>query len=468
MSNDSPPRRRPRLLPRLVAVSWRDLLVIFVPVLALATLLAWLAVKFLNPAPPGTIRMLSGPDGSSYRTTAEKYKKIIEAQGVRVEIVPSEGGLDNLKRLSDPSFKADVALVPGGLTDGIDISRLVSLGSLTPQPLMIYYRSARPIERLSEFKGKRLAIGQEGSGTHALALKLLAANGLDKSNTTLVDLAGEDAARALTQKSIDAAFLMGDSATPAVMRGLRAEPDIDLMNFRQANGYVRRFRFLSRLSLPEGSLDLGEDIPDKNYQLIGPTVELVARDGLHPALSDLLIGAAREIHGGPGMFRDAGEYPAPLQRDFPISADAERYYKSGSKFLYRQLPFWLASLVDRLLVIVLPLLVLIVPLTRIVPPVYRWRVRSRIYRWYGALMSIERDMLLEHTPEERQQILRRLERVEDSVNRLKTPLSFADQLYVLRSHISWVQQRLQSGNAQTASRASSTANASGSAQAGVA
>jgi hypothetical protein len=182
--------------------------------------------------------------------------------------------------------------------------------------------------------------------------------------------------------------------------------------------------------------------------LIGPTVELVARDDLHPALSDLLIGAAKEIHGGPGMFRDAGEYPAPLQRDFPISADAERYYKSGSKFLYRQLPFWLASLVDRLLVIVLPLLVLFVPLSRIVPPVYRWRVRSRIYRWYGALMAIERDMLMEHTPEEQKRILKRLDRIEQSVNTLKMPLSFADQLYVLRQHISWVQRRLETGTAE--------------------
>lgn len=449
MSNNSPPRRRlPRLPPRLVAVSWRDLLVIFVPVLVLATLLAWLAVRFLNPAPPDTIRMLSGPDGSTYRTTAEKYKKIIEAQGVRVEILPSEGGLDNLKRLANRSLKVDVGLVPGGLTDGVDISHLVSLGSLTPQPLIVYYRNVEPIERLAQLKGKRLAIGPEGSGTRALALKLLGANGLDKSNTTLIDLAGDDAARALADKSIDAAFLMGDSATPAVMRGLRATPGVELMNFRQANGYVRRFRFLSRLSLPEGSLDLGEDIPDKNYQLIGPTVELVARDDLHPALSDLLIGAAKEIHGSPGMFRDAGEYPAPLQRDFPISADAERYYKSGSKFLYRQLPFWLASLVDRLLVIVLPLLVLFVPLSRIVPPVYRWRVRSRIYRWYGALMAIERDMLMEHTPEERKQILKRLDRIEQSVNTLKTPLSFADQLYVLRQHISWVQRRLETGTAE--------------------
>ena len=176
--------------------------------------------------------------------------------------------------------------------------------------------------------------------------------------------------------------------------------------------------------------------------LVGPTVELVARNDLHPALSDLLIGAAREIHGSPGMFRNAGEFPAPLARDFPISRDAERYYKSGEQFLYKRLPFWLASLIDRLLVVVLPLLVIIVPATRIVPALYRWRVRSRIYRWYGALMAIEREMLTTRTPERRDEILKRLDDIEGAVNELKMPLSFADQLYVLRDHVATVRRRL--------------------------
>lgn len=181
--------------------------------------------------------------------------------------------------------------------------------------------------------------------------------------------------------------------------------------------------------------------------MVGPTVELVARENLHPALSDLLIGAAREVHGSAGMFRKAGEFPAPLERDFPISADAQRYYKSGTPFLYSRLPFWLASLTDRLLVIVVPLLVILVPLTRIVPPIYRWRVRSRIYRWYGKLISIERDIVMHPEPEERERILQRLDEIENAVNNIRTPLSFADQLYVLRQHIAWVRQRLETPSA---------------------
>jgi hypothetical protein len=223
------------------------------------------------------------------------------------------------------------------------------------------------------------------------------------------------------------------------------------MNFEQADGYTRRLSFLSKLILPAGAIDLGNSIPAQDLQLIGPTVELVAREDLHPALSDLLIGAAREVHGGPGMFRNAGEYPAPLERDFPISDDAERYYKSGTQFLYSRLPFWLASLVDRMLVILLPLLVLVVPASRLVPTLYRWRVRSRIYKWYGGLMAIERDMLSSPDPAQRAEILHRLDDIEESVNNIKTPLSFADQLYVLREHISWVRHRLESlGNPQSA------------------
>jgi TRAP-type uncharacterized transport system substrate-binding protein len=446
VSYEKPRRfRRPRLPAKLVAVSWRDLLVIGVPILVLAAAAAWIVVKFLNPAPPGVIRMLGGAEGSSYRNNAGKYKEIIEAHGVKVDILPSLGSLDNLKQLTDPKVKVDVGFVQGGLNDGKGTSHLVSLGSVSAQPLMVYYRNPEPVERLSQLAGKRLAIGPEGSGTRALSLKLLEANGIDKAPTVLLDLGGEDAAQALAAGSIDAAFLSGDSASGKIMRGLRQTPGVELMNFRQANGYVRKFRFLSRLTLPEGSFDLGQNEPSKTYHLVGPTVELVARDDLHPALSDLLISAAKEVHGGPGLFRDTGEFPAPLLRDFPISTDAERYYKSGAKFLYKQLPFWLASLVDRLLVVLVPLLVLIVPATRIVPPLYRWRVRSRIYRWYGALMAIERDMLLDHTQEEREQILKRLDEIEESVNTIKTPLSFADQLYVLREHISWVQQRLYAG-----------------------
>ncbi|HLK93723.1 MAG TPA: TAXI family TRAP transporter solute-binding subunit, partial [Polyangia bacterium] len=385
-------------------------------------------------------------DGSGYRTQADKYRDILGRHGVKVVVLPTRGALDNLDKLANRT--ADVGFVQGGLSEGRDVRHLVSLGSLYPQPLMIYTRNREPIERLTDLRGKRLAIPPEGSGARVLAQKLLQANEMDKPPTVLMALDAEEAQRELIAGKVDAAFLMGDVATPQVMRSLREVPGIELASFRQADGYLRKFRFLSKLTLPEGAMDLGRDYPPEDIQLVGPTVELVARDDLHPALSDLLIGAAREIHGGAGLFRNAGEYPAPLARDFPISPDAERYYKSGQQFLYKRLPFWLASLIDRLLVVVLPLLVVLVPATRLAPAVYRWRVRSHIYRWYGVLMSLEQEMRGEPPAEVRARVRARLEQITRAVSELKTPPSFGDQLYVLRGHVAAVRRRLEDDGGQ--------------------
>ena len=425
--------------------SRRDLLLVGLPTLLVVLAAIGVGIKAMGFAPPSTIRFISGPEGSGYRNLADKYQQVLKRYGVKVEIIPSRGALENLEKLSDRTAKLDVGFVQGGLAEGHDIAGLHSLGSVFAQPLMVYARTSQPIELLSALRGKRLAVGAEGSGARVLALKVLKANEMDGPPTVLLDLSGEEAAKALLAGKVDAAFLMGDSATPQVMRSLRGAPGIELVDFRQADGYLRKFRFLSKLTLPEGAMDLGKDYPPRTLQLIGPTVELVARDKLHPALSDMLIGAAREIHGGPGLFRNAGEYPAPLARDFPISREAERYYKSGEQFLYKRLPFWLASLIDRLLVLLLPLLVVIVPATRLAPTIYRWRVRSRIYRWYGALMAIERELRNPNDKDERDKIRSRLDEMALAVREIRTPPSFADQLYALRDHIAAVRERLDGG-----------------------
>jgi len=430
---------------RLFSRSLRDLVVVGVPALLVLGLVVWAGVRYVRLAPPHTIRLISGPEGSTYRTTAEKYKAIIEKHGVKVEILPSHGSYDNLHLLANPSFKADVAFVQGGLTDGVDISNLVSLGTVFVQPLMVYYRGSEIVDTISQLRGKRLAVGPEGSGTHALTVKLLKASDIDEKSATLRELTGEEAARALVAGEVDAAFLAGDSATPKLQRGLRETPGISLMSFRQAEAYRRRLHFLVKLTLPQGASDLAKNLPPQDCQLIGPSVELVARRSLHPALSDLLIQAAQETHRGPGMYREAGEYPAPHEREFPIGPDADRYYKTGSRFFYRHLPFWLASLADRLIGLLVPLLVLLVPASKALPALYRWRIRSRIYRWYGALMAIEREMLGSPTPENREAIRIRLEDIERAVNQLKLPLAYADQLYVLRDHVAMVSRRLKTG-----------------------
>jgi hypothetical protein len=225
------------------------------------------------------------------------------------------------------------------------------------------------------------------------------------------------------------------------MRQLLRTADIQLLSFAQADGYVRRIRYLNKLELPEGSIDLGKNIPAHDVNLIGPTVELLARENLHPALSDLLLETAREVHGNASLLQRRGEFPAPLEHDFRISPEAIRYYKSGKSFFYRHLPFWLASLVNRLLAVVLPLIVVLVPGLRTIPALFRWRIKLRLYRWYRALLLVERDLVVQPT-EKREELLSRLDDIERAANKMKVPASFADQFYALRGHISFVRDRL--------------------------
>jgi len=436
-----------RPVARFVGISLRDLAVTAVPLILLTVIVIGAAYWFVRPAPPDTITITSGPVGSTFRLTAEKYRKILARNGVKLQVLPSEGSLENLKRLNDPAYRVDVGFVQGGVATGMTVDRLVSLGSVFHEPLTLFYRSAAPVNWISELSGKRLAIGPEGSGTHVLALILLKANGIEPGGaTTLLDLGGEEAAQALIGNNVDAAFLMGDSATPQMMRKLLWTPGIRLLNFAQADAYARRFQYLSKLDLPMGAFDFGKNIPSQDIHLIGPTVELVARENLHPALSDLLIEAAREVHGGAKLLQRAGEFPAPLEHEFRISNDARRYYSSGKKFLYRSLPFWLASMVDRMLVVVVPIVVLLIPGLKLVPALYSWRVRSRIYRWYGILIALERSMLAQPSPQERKELIKRLDDIETEVNKMKMPLAYAEQFYVLRDHISFVRGKYTNGD----------------------
>jgi TRAP-type uncharacterized transport system substrate-binding protein len=426
----------------LRTITSRDFLTVAIPLGIVIGVAGVLAVKLVGSAPTSVIRLLSGPPGSNFRLNAEKYKKHIETHGVKVELLDSQGSLENLKRLADPKQKVDVAFVQAGLHEGVDISRLVSLGTVFPLPLLVYERLPETADRLTDLKGKRLAVGPEGSGTRWLATRLLKANDMIET-VTLSPAAGLEAARLLEADQIDAAFVMGDTATNDIMKKLRAIPGVHIMNFRQVDAYARVFEELDKLTLPEGAMDFGKNHPAQTLHLVSAPAELIARADLHPALSDLLIAAAKEIHGASSMFRDAGEFPRAIEHEIPISEDAERYYKSGGQFLYKRLPFWLASLVDRVLVLLLPLLVVVVPATRVAPQLYRWRVRSRIYRWYGALMAIDRELIDGTiTPDRRDNIAKRLDAIEKAVNDLKMPVSFADQLYVLREHVSLVRGRL--------------------------
>jgi hypothetical protein len=400
----------------------------------------------IHSAPPRTLIITSGPSGSSYERIAERYRDILSSNGVTLKILPSEGSVENLRRLSDPSFRVDIGFVQTGETEAEANSSLLSLGSISHQPLLIFYRSPEPLNLLSDFAGKKLAVGAPGTGSRTLALTLLATNGVRAdAATTFLDLDAGEAAKALLDGKVDAVFLMGDSASAQTMRTLLRAPGVQMYDFKQADGYTRRFAYLNRLDLPRGSIDFGKDLPPNDVRLIGPTVELVARAGLHPALCDLLLEAAREVHGNATLLQHRGEFPAPLEQELKIDPEAMRYYKSGKTFLYRSLPFWLASLVNRLLVAFVPMVLLLIPGLKLVPTVYKLRTQLRIYRWYRNLLKVERELFGEIPPGKREELRQRLDQIEESVNRMKVPASFAGQFYGLREHIGFVRQRMGNG-----------------------
>ena len=416
--------------------------------LLLSLIAAVVAFVFLRSAPPTTLTLTSGPKGSSFANVADQYRKILAREGVTLKILTSQGSRDNLARLEDRKQDVDVGFVVGGETTGHDTSHLVSLGSVSYQPMMIFYRG-KPKTLVSEFKQHRLDIGLEGSGASLLAQTLLDANGIKPGDGTQVGhRAPAESIQALKEGKIDALFAMSDSTPTALMRELLRDEDVHLFNFVQAEGYTHRITYLNKLVLPRGAIDFGEDIPPESVTLVAPTVELIARDDLHPALSDLLLTAAREVHGRAGLYKKAGDFPSAIEHDFPISGDASRFYASGRSFLYRSFPFWIASLVERVLAIVVPMTIILVPGFKIAPAVFRWRVVSRIYRWYAVLQRIERDADAGPLDAERcDALLARLENVETTVTRLSVPPAFGDLLYGLRSHIAVVRESLRARRA---------------------
>ncbi|MCE5265835.1 MAG: ABC transporter substrate-binding protein [Deltaproteobacteria bacterium] len=401
-------------------------------------------VWFFYSAPPKTITITCGEKGSVYYGVAEKYAKILARDGVKLVLLTSAGSVDNLKRLADPAFKVDIGFVQAGLAKGQEIDNLVSLGSISYQPLLVFHRLREPVERLSQLEGKRIAVGREGSGTRTLAVTLLSANGIEPGGTTmLADMEGEGAAAALLKGEIDAAFLMADSASSRTMRGLLQTPGIGLVDFAQADGYVRRIGYLSKLTMPQGAMDFGKNIPDRQITLVSPTVELIARKDLHPALSDLLLAAAMEIHGRAALFQNRGEFPVAWENEYPISDDAKRFYKSGKSFFYRYLPFRLASLISRILVVFVPLILILVPGFKTIPALLQWRMKLRINRWYRLLLTVEQDTAAQQSAGKLAELDRRIDAIEAELHRMKVPASYGDQFYALKTHIHFVRNKLQ-------------------------
>ena len=420
--------------------TWKDSLYLYGPLILVVAAGFFVALKFMKPAPPEHIVIATGEASGGYHKYAQKYQAYLANEGITLEIVETQGSVDNINRLR--RGEVDIAFVQGGTApnDAQNLN-LEGLASLYYEPLWLFHKAGLQLDRIGELPGLQVAVGTQASGTFALTSTLLSDNKIDDSNITWLTLDSDEAVEKLQQQQIDAAFFVSSPNSEMINKLLHSD-NVELASFERAKAYARRHHFLKELVLPEGAEDLEKNIPDRDIHLLGTTAALIASEDLHPAIVGLILQAASEVHSQEGWFEDMNEFPSPRYLEYPLNKQADHFFKKGPPFLQRYLPFWAASLLDRLKIMILPLLALMLPMFKIMPPLYRWRMRSRIYRWYDQLETL--DMALIKDPEVDMQALRKeLSDLDMEVRAIKVPLSFSDQLYHLRQHIHFVQQHLE-------------------------
>lgn len=436
---------------RYYLLNLRDLLLSAGPIALLPVLLLGLAYWWLNPAPPRQVTLATGPAQSAYERFGKVYAEALAREGIEVKLLPSEGSAANLQLLAEG--QADFGFVQGGTAtahpDEAD-EELLSLGSLFMEPLWVFYRPAsftvdgphRALNSLAQLRGLRVNVGAQGSGAPALMGQLLKANGLEPSALKLSHLAQTPATVAFLGGQLDVVAFVSAPESPIVQMLLQT-PGVQLMAFAQSEAYGRRFPYLTPVTLPRGVVDLSRDWPARDVRLVASTTSLLAREDTHPALQQLLAQTARSLHGQAGWFNRAAEFPNLNHNELPLSREAERAYTEGPSWLQRHLPFWLANLVQRMGLALGVILAIVLPLSRVIPPLYTFRVRSRVFRWYGRLRDIEARLDPGDTPTEA--LLQELDEVELQVAQIHLPLSYTNELYALRSHLQWVRRRVHGG-----------------------
>ncbi|MDP3137900.1 MAG: TAXI family TRAP transporter solute-binding subunit [Burkholderiaceae bacterium] len=458
---------------RYTLVSLRDLLVSAGPLVLLAVALLALAYWWLDPNPPKRVVLATGPSQSAYEEFGKRYAKALAAEGIQVVLLPSQGSSDNLRLLHEG--RADLGFVQGGSADTAQPQDegLRTLGSLFVEPVWLFYqesvdaalsattaatrsRAARNalvastartagtaaaprLNALSQLQGLRVNVGTAGSGVPGLMDKLLQVNRVDPAKLRLSRLEQTPATVAFLDKSIDA-IVFASAPESLMVQMLLQTPGVRLMDFPKSEAYSRRFQFLTPVVLPRGVVDLAGDVPQRDVRLVASTTALLTREGTHPALQQLFAQAALTLHGSAGWFNRAGDFPNLLHSEFPVSPEAERAIRSGPPLLQRYLPFWLANLVERMWLVLGIIIAVLLPLSRVVPPLYEFRIRSRVFRWYGQLRDIEHRLGAD--PASAPGLLAELDDLEDRAGKISVPLSYADELYALRNNITTVRRKL--------------------------
>lgn len=428
MAMDLLRERRVRLIAAVVAA-----------VLTLGALV--LVIALLDPLPPRTVVMATGPEDSAYADAGRRYQAVLARHGVRLELRPTRGGVENLKLLGDPGSGVSIGLAQSGLTTATGSPGIVSLGTMFYEPVWLFEPGTGSLQPGVRSLQGRVFIDRPGSGTRALADALLPAIGVDLGSADVVDMTAAEAGEALLRGELDLMVTVTAWEAPLVQR-LAAAPGVTTLPASRADAQVALRPYLSKLTLPRGVADLVADRPPADVPLIAVKASLLARDDLHPAIAYLLLEAASEVHGGPGIFQRAGQFPAAEPMDVPLSASAREYYRSGRPFIYRYLPFWMASLASQLLLLLIPLVGVLYPLFRLVPLAYGGIMRLRIFRLYGELKFLETELDTANGAAALQRLDGQLENLEQRANHLRVPEMYADRLYTLRLHINLVRSRL--------------------------
>ena len=427
--------------------SFRDLIAATSPTVLAIVALCALAYLLVDPTPPRKVTLATGQENSAYEELGKRYAELLRKQGVEVTLVRSLGSQENLGSLK--AGKVDIAFVQSGSTEKDEGLRhgLVSLGSLFTEPVWLFLRDdgkGKPMTQITQLKGLKINLGPEGTGVPRVFEQVLALNGVEPEELTIGALQNTPGTVELLEGRIDG-LVFSSGPDSLLVQMLLQTPGIRLFDFSQAEAYTRRLPFMSHVVLPRGIVDVGRDLPAQDYHLIAPTATLVAREDLHPALVDLFVQAASVIHGGTGWFQQQGQFPTARYTEIAVAEEAAKYYKDGAPLLQRYMPFWVANFLDRMWVVVVAFAALLIPLSKIVPPLYVWRIRSRVYRWYGQLRTVEQELEAargEGRADVCAALLKRLDEIEELVNHISIPLAFADGLYGLRSHINFVRQRV--------------------------
>lgn len=434
---------------KFTLISTKDALFAFGPIVVMVIAIVVAAYYFVDPAPSRTLDFSAGQENSAYEGFAKQYADELAKNQITVRVHKSQGSQENLHQISDPESNIDIGFVQSGSTNQADAEAngLISLGSLFYEPIWIFYRGKKEITNLADLKGQRINVGPDGYGLRRLFQQILEVNNLEERDVHIEQLESTPATVAFIAGKVDV-LVMSSASDSLLIQMLLQTPGVKLFDFVQAEAYTRRFPFLSHVLLPRGIVNMGKDIPSRDYHLISPTATLVAHESLHPALISLFLQAAKKIHGGANWFSRQGEFPSDRYTEIAVEPQAEKFYKNGPPFLQRYLSFWMSNFLERMWVLLLAFGALALPLSKIIPPLYVWRVRSRIYRWYGQLRAVEH-VLDEATPKQRKQIaqeqLQRLDEIESKVNHISIPLSYAEELYGLRSHIQFVRKRITGG-----------------------